>query len=295
MSFSTVYSRAVNSNIPSIPIINLSSTYSVNISDGGKILNCTGNSFTLSLPPAITIRLGFYITLWNSSSNSTDVVTVDPNGLETIDGVDSLTLHRGEGLQILCDGTNWQVNSDRSTRLYAENSTPTSVRPYAVGSNSVALGTNSSSSITGKYAYASGQFTAAGDAQFGMMVLRAQTSDDTITVLTSDAEAASLNNQVILPNDSTYFFRVNIVARRSDINNESAAYIFEGCIDRNSTPASTSFIGAPSKQLLAEDTMVWDANLVADTVYGGLSISVVGEAGKSIKWVATVQTVEVTG
>lgn len=295
MSFTSTVSRSVNNNIPSIPFVNISSTYTVNVTDGGKILNCTSSSFTVTLPPAATVKLGFYVTVWNSTNNGADVVTIDPDGSETIDGVSSLLIQRGEGLQILCDGTNWQVNSDKSSRLYAENAAPTISRPSAIGSNTVALGSNSSALTNGKLVYASGQFATVGDAQFGMMVLRAITTDNTVTALTSNLGVADDTNQVILPNDSTYFFRVQLVARRTDADNESSSYIFEGCIDRNSNAASTAFIGSPSKQILAEDTIVWDTNLVIDTTNGGFSIMVTGETNKTIKWVATVQTVEVTG
>lgn len=296
MSFSSASSSSVNSStIPNIPFVNISSSYTVTTPDGGKILNCTSGSFTISLPSAITVQLGFYVTIWNSSAVSTDVVTIDPDGVETIDGVPSLLIQRGEGVQILCDGYNWHVNTDKSSRLYAENAAPTISRPSAVGSNTIALGSNSLSSTTGKLTFASGQFTSTGDAQFGMMVLRAVTTNATPTALTSDSGIASVTNQVILPNDSTYFFRVQLVARRTDADNESSSYIFEGCIDRNSNAASTAFIGSPSKQVLAEDTIVWDTNAVVDTTNGGLSIMVTGEINKTIKWVATVQTVEVTG
>jgi hypothetical protein len=163
------------------------------------------------------------------------------------------------------------------------------------GVHATAMGRDSLSAQSGKYAYGSGMFSAKGDAQTGMMVLRRSTTDATATVLTSDGNAASTTNQVILPNDSTYFFRAHVVARRTDVDGESAAYVFEGCIDRQTNAASTALVGTPSKVVLAEDTAAWDVSVSADTTNGGLAITVTGEAAKTIRWVAMVSTVEVSG
>lgn len=295
MSFGSAATHAVNSNIPSIPLLNISSNYNVDKSDGGKILNYSNGTFNVLLPSASVVRMGFYITVWNSSANVDDIITIVPDGLETVDGVSSLALQRGEGVQIVCDNINWLVNTDKNTRLYAENASPSTTRPTAIGSDTIALGSNSSAIQNGKLTYASGQISSVGDAQLGLMVLRGVSTDDNQIILTSDANTANTSNQVILPNDSTYFFRVQLVARRTDTDNESSSYIFEGCVDRNANAASTSFIGSPSKQILAEDTIVWDANIVPDTTNGGISVVVTGQANKTIKWVATVQTVEVSG
>ena len=127
------------------------------------------------------------------------------------------------------------------------------------------------------------------------MVLRIQTTNATPTALTSDGSTAGTTNQVILPNDSTYAFTILVVARRTDADNESAGYKFEGVIDRNANAASTAIVGAVTKTVLAEDTAAWDVNVTADTTNGGLKVEVTGEAAKTIRWVATCWTSEVTG
>lgn len=129
----------------------------------------------------------------------------------------------------------------------------------------------------------------------GVMVLRGQTTSASALVLTADAAAASATNQVVLPDDSAFAFRILVVARRSDVDNESAGYEFTGVIDRNATAASTAFVGTPVKNVLAEDTVAWDVNVTANTTKGCLTITVTGQAGKTINWVATVWTSEVTG
>ena len=113
--------------------------------------------------------------------------------------------------------------------------------------------------------------------------------------MTFDGEVPSATNQLILPNDSTYTFSILVTARRTDADNESAGYKFEGVIDRNTIAATTNFVGVPIKTVLAEDSALWDCVISEDTVNGGLRITVTGEANKTIKWVAVCNTAEVTG
>ena len=61
---------------------------------------------------------------------------------------------------------------------------------------------------------------------------------------------------MVLANDSTWKFKVDLVARRTDADDESAAYRFEGCIDRNANAASTRIVGSNVvKNVVAEDTV----------------------------------------
>jgi hypothetical protein len=86
-----------------------------------------------------------------------------------------------------------------------------------------------------------------------------------------------------------------VVARRTDADNESAGYEFAGVVDRNGSAATTAIVGTVMKTVLAEDTTAWDCAVTADTTNGGLAFTVTGEAAKTIRWVATVWTSEVTG
>ena len=121
-------------------IDNKTAAYTVVAGDLGKIINCTANSFTISLTAAATLGSGFNVTIWNTTVGSFDVITIDPDGAETIDGRATLILRRGEGLQIVCNGTNWQVGDKRTMRGYAENILQTDARPTASGSSAVSIG-----------------------------------------------------------------------------------------------------------------------------------------------------------
>jgi hypothetical protein len=197
--------------------------------------------------------------------------------------------------------TNIASNSDATAFGYSN--TASGLRSFAAGFSttssgdySTAISNNSTTrGLYGSFANASGNFSVQGDAQTGAYVARGQTTNGTPKVLTFDNSTAGTTNQVVLPNDSTYFINVFIAARRTDADNGSAAYMFQGCIDRNTNAASTSLVGTPVKTVLAEDTVAWDVTATADTTNGALSITVTGEAAKTISWVAYIQTVEVVG
>lgn len=158
---------------------------------------------------------------------------------------------------------------------------------------STALGAASSSVIIGKYAYAGGRFATTGDSQTGTFVLRRATTDATATVLTTDNSAAAATNQVILPNNSAYAFSGTIVARQQAAGGtQTAAWRVEGLIRREGTAASTTLVN--SALTVLDNTPGWNIALSADTTNGGLAVTVTGAAATNIRWVATLQTSEVT-
>ncbi|MBI4784002.1 MAG: hypothetical protein HY785_22180 [Oscillatoriophycideae cyanobacterium NC_groundwater_1537_Pr4_S-0.65um_50_18] len=173
-------------------------------------------------------------------------------------------------------------------------STANSTNAIALGSstasafNSIATGSDAVSRRNGEHTHSSGQASAAGDSQVSTILLNGITATATVTELTNPARIA-------LVNDSTIQFEINVVARRTDADNESAAYELKGCIDRNTTAASTALVGTVTKTVVAEDTAAWDVAVTADTTNGSLKISVTGEASKTIKWVAFCRLVEVQG
>lgn len=137
-------------------ISNISAAYTVVASDLGKIINCTSGTFTISITAAATLGTGFTCTIWNTSNTATDAITIDPSDAETIDGISTLQLRRGEGLAIVCDGTNWQIDNKKPMRMYAENLTAVWARPTCSGSGAIAIGESSSSSGLESYAFGYG-------------------------------------------------------------------------------------------------------------------------------------------
>jgi len=67
------------------------------------LLVCTG-TITLTLPAVSGINEGFYFLVRNDGSG---VITVDPDGSETINNVATLAIQAGESAVIICDGDEW--------------------------------------------------------------------------------------------------------------------------------------------------------------------------------------------
>jgi len=163
----------------------------------------------------------------------------------------------------------------------------------ASASYSLATGYQSLSSIVGKSARASGQFSAQGDAQTGIFVFRSDTTDATPEALTTNNSAAGTTNQIILPNNSAYAFHGTIVAReQASAGTDCAAWKIEGLIRREGSAGTTVLVN--SATTVIDNTPSWGLALSADTTNGGLKIEVTGAAATNIRWVATIHTSEVT-
>jgi hypothetical protein len=120
-----------------ITISNKTGAYTVVAGDLGTIINCTSGTFTVSLTAAATLGSGFNCWVWNTG---TGTITIDPNASETIDSRTTLVLRRGEGTQVVCDGTNWQTGDKKTMRGYSDNITAGDTRPEASGTEAIALG-----------------------------------------------------------------------------------------------------------------------------------------------------------
>lgn len=153
------------------------------------------------------------------------------------------------------------------------------------GSNgSIILATTATQTI-----YRNGNFTTAGDAQSSVYILRAQTTNATVTTLFLDGTGGAA--RLVLPSNSAWTFDILVTARNTGAA-QAAGYRFVGVIRRTVTAASTTLVGS-SKTVIAEDNAAWDANIVADTTNGALQITVTGVAATTIDWVAVVKTAEV--
>lgn len=164
---------------------------------------------------------------------------------------------------------------------------------FAEREASFASGHRAYATLPGQFARACGNFENIGDAQTSYLIARAETTNDTPTsALIGNYNATGY---LYVPNNSTWLFDILVVARRTDADDESAAYRFQGCIDRNGYAGSTALVGSVTKSVLCEDSSAWDADVTADSTNGAINITVTGESGKTIRWVAFVRTVEVTG
>ena len=136
---------------------------------------------------------------------------------------------------------------------------------------------------------------ALGASQASLLILSKQTTDATTAVLTSDGGAAGTTNQLILPNNSAFYFKGRVIATVTG-GSDTKAWVFEGVIKRGAAVANTSIVGSISNNVIAQDTNTasWLLTLSADTVNGGLTVSIRGAAGVTIRWAGKIETDEVT-
>ena len=138
-----------------------------------------------------------------------------------------------------------------------------------------------------------GDISLDGRIQYGMFLVRNDTSSDTPVTLTTNAGAASTDNQILLPNNSAYAFHGTIVARQqASAGVACAAWKIEGLIRREGSAGTTVLVNSATTVL--DNTPAWGMALSADTTNGGLKIEVTGAAATNIRWVATIHTSEVT-
>ena len=134
-----------------------------------------------------------------------------------------------------------------------------------------------------------------GVSQSALLVLGVQTTDATATVLRSDSSAAGTTNQVILPNNSAYFFTGEVVAGVTGGGN-TKGWTIEGVIKRGANAASTALVGTPTVTSTYADAgaSTWTIAVTADTTNGGLAVTFTGQASTTIRTVAQIRTTEMT-
>ena len=134
-----------------------------------------------------------------------------------------------------------------------------------------------------------------GVSQSSLLILGRQTTDATAPILRSNTSAAGTTNQVILPDNSAYYFKGRIIAGVTGAGNTSA-WTFEGAIKRGAGVGTTAIVGTVNTSLVARDAgaSTWSFTATADTTNGGLAITVTGQAATTIRWVCKIETTEMT-
>ena len=130
--------------------------------------------------------------------------------------------------------------------------------------------------------------------QSSVLIVGRQTTNATATRLASDTGSADTTNQVILPNNSAYYFRGSVTSGVTGGGN-SAMWTFEGGIKRGANAASTTLIQSVINPVAADaGASTWIVALSADTTNGGLAVTVTGQASTTIRWVCKIETTEMT-
>lgn len=138
-------------------------------------------------------------------------------------------------------------------------------------------------SITGAGVYAYGYRAALGDRQTMLLPIScATTTDASPVVMTSDAGAAGAGNQMVLPNNSSMFFEVDVVAHDSSL--KSASWKVQGTIRRGANAAATAIVGTNVTTTFGSDLSGGSPGVTctADTTNGALCVTFTGIAATTI-------------
>lgn len=182
------------------------------------------------------------------------------------------------GYNVVVGGTNNQATGSYSAILGGSNGTTRSI----VGMQTIPACNAPISSTLGV-------------SQSSLLILGVQTTDATATVLRSNTSAAGTTNQIILPNNSAYFFKGEVVSGVTGGGNTKGWYI-EGVIKRGSGVGTTALVGTPTVTSLYADAgaATWALAVTADTSNGGLAVTFTGQAATTIRTVCKIQTTEMT-
>ena len=234
---------------------NAKATAIYNVAIGGINAAATGSAYALALGSSVTASGNTSIALGvSNSATSTKTIAI---------------------------GDNNSSSASLATILGSNN--------VASSSNSLVLGNSGKADIIGKIVFSNGFFSAGGDSQAGQYILRADTTNATATVLTTDNSAAGNNDQIIAANDTCITFDGTIVAMQNGAQ-AFASFKIEGLLvnDGGTTTLANSAI------TIIDNQSSWGLALSADNTNNALAITVTGEASHNIRWVANIRTSEVT-
>ncbi len=256
------------------------------------------------------IGLGYYATIGSSGSRAVALGHSYANGGDSFAAViDNNTSSYGAtgansiamGYQAKASG-NYSIAIDYQSQATGLASRAIGYQALASGTNAFALGRNanstgvysyaigwSKSATNGKLTYGSGQFGAVGDAQGGQFILRADTTDATATVLTTDNSTAASTNQIVAASDTCITFDGTITAMQNGAQ-AYASWRIEGLLVNDGGTTTL----ANSATTVIDNQSDWVMALSADNTNNALAITCTGEASHNIRWVANIRTTEVT-
>lgn len=132
-------------------VIAKTSAYTIALGDYEKTVQCNASSagFTVGLPASSSAGEGFAVTIIKTDS-TTNLVTIDANGSETIDGALTFVLReQWSSVTLICDGSNWNAVYSRRSMTGGINTiaSATTTDIGSLGTNLVAI--SGTTTITG--------------------------------------------------------------------------------------------------------------------------------------------------
>lgn len=223
----------------------------------------------------------------NTSSNSMAMCYGNAN---TASGANSLAM----GSTNTASGSNSTSMGQQSTSSAAD---AISVGNFCLAdaANAVAMGYHCTArTVTGAWAYASGPFSARGDAQRREFILRRATANATPVTMGTDNATGTTTNQITLPTGSALRFTADVVARDGSTG-DAASWAVVGLA--KNVGGTVTLVGTPTvtKDFNDASAASWVCAVTADNTNKAVAFTVTGVAATNIKWVVRAISVEVVG
>lgn len=187
---------ATNTDITSI-----SSVTTLTASHRNHLVLCDASSagFDVDLTAASTIGTDFTVTIKKTDATA-NVVTIDPNSSETIDGSASYLLRsQNDAVTLVCDGTNWRVKAAFVGGKFIRAVTSTSdTLLFSDNKNVVTYDNSSSIAVTlpqaGTAGFGAGWFVEIKNKDSGVVTITPTTStiDGNATLVLNEGESAKI-------------------------------------------------------------------------------------------------------
>lgn len=255
--------------------------------------NTASNSFAVAL---------------GSSNSATGVQSFAAGNNNTAGGAQGVALGNGNsagGGQSFTVGNN---NSASATYSFAigNGTTASGLTSFSSGAQSTASTEGSvvlggsygtSRALVGNRVFPALIGTTAGARQFTLVTLGLSTTDATVSYMTSDGTSSinSTTTNIVLPNNSAFYFKGEIVAGVTAAGN-TKGWSIEGVVKRGASAATVVFVGTPTVTSSFADAGAsgWTITVAVNTTIGGINIVATGQAATAIRWVGTIQVVEMS-
>jgi hypothetical protein len=256
---------------------------------GGYLNTVTSDNGTIAGGIQNNLSAGLYGAIGGGYKNtvSSNYGTVN-GGFTNTASASSATVAGGNtntasGIYATVSGGNLNIASGQGSSVLGGESN------QATANYSSAIGKESKATMVGENVRANGKFTNVGDAQISDNVLRIITTDATATLIGLGGAASAPT----MPAGTSWFFTAKIVARRTDVEGDTACFEVKGLMQKIGTNA-VALVGTPTiTQLFASSgATTWAVTVSVGT--STLNIRGTGEAGKTIRWVMKLERVEVS-
>lgn len=249
----------------------------------GSLLNLYAEGARVGTAPAATNLNSVAIGMDSSTSTASNAVAL---GGSTASGSSSFSagqLATASGVFAVAIGYATEATTDYAVAIGRV------TKANAIAS--IATGESSKATLYGQHAHSSGSLGASGSSQTSVLVAAGVSTSGSATNIYL---GGSSSFPMTLANNTTWSFHVRVIARRTDATGENMDWTFDGIIKRDANAASTALVGDVVVSPRTGVTTAWDCTVTANATDGSLQINVTGEAAKTIRWVARIETVEVS-